>query len=68
MCTIGRNNYAKLFTAGMLLKAQLYNQYVKNAPKWVWENLQRQKSGKMETQYLAVKQDPDISELKSVSY
>lgn len=65
---IGRNNYAKLFTAGMLLKAQLYNQYVKNAPQWVWENLQRQKSGKMETQDLAVKQDPDISELKSVSY
>lgn len=32
---IGRNSYAKLFTAGMLLMAQLYNQYVKNALKRV---------------------------------
>lgn len=30
---IGRNNYAKLFTTGMLLKARLYYQYVKNPPK-----------------------------------
>jgi len=65
---IGRNNYAKLFTTGMLLKARLYYQYVKNPPKWVWENLQRQKSGKMETGELAIKQDPDISELKIISY